>query len=494
MSISYPGKTSHLHKSAVVKNTRNQARYGRISLMRPLSVVLTLLPLLIFGECEGPCDICSMSIARGQLGAKASEVRPFSVTGTVTARAAASGDSNICRFFLYDQTGFGELFCDRAIVPEPGKVVAVRGVIAPIAGHPLPVLFARSIVMVGTSRQPTPRTVSADQLGDGNMTYRTVRVCGHVNDVRSDADGSAQMSLSVDGRDTTVLLPDGHSFRPLVGARISLVGVCLPPAADAPNEPRIVLAEPKILETVSPAPVASVDSRILFSIIGILAAAIFVVLARYGILRRMSRLRINERTRLAVELHDSLSQNLAAVAMQISSAKSARQADDPAAENRHWSAAEKMLDSCRNELRHCLWDLRGDTMDQKDFSEAIRKTLAPISRAATISVDSNVPRSTLSDLAAHSVLMILRELTTNALLHGRADNIMIQGVSQGNVATFSVRDNGTGFDPESCPGLADGHFGLEGIRHRLEALHGTFDIVSRTGAGSTATFTIRIGS
>ena len=133
-------------------------------------------------------------------------------------------------------------------------------------------------------------------------------------------------------------------------------------------------------------------------------------------------------------------------------------------------------------------------MDQKDFSEAIRKTLAPISRAATISVDSNVPRSTLSDLAAHSVLMILRELTTNALLHGRADNIMIQGVSQGNVATFSVRDNGTGFDPESCPGLADGHFGLEGIRHRLEALHGTFDIVSRTGAGSTATFTIRIGS
>lgn len=462
--------------------------------MRLLAFILTLPPLLLCGECEGPCDICSMSIAFGQLGSKASEVRPFSVTGTVTARAATSGDPAVCRFYLYDQTGYGELFCDGAIAPEPGKVVAVRGVIAPIAGHPFPVLFARNIVTVGTSRQPTPRTVSADQLGDGSMIYRTVRVCGLVNDVRSDADGSARMSLSVDGRKTTVLLPDGHSFRPLVGATVSLVGVRLPPASDASDELRIVLTEPRVIETVSPAPVASVDSRILLSIIGILTAAVFVVLARYGILRRMSRLRINERTRLAVELHDSLSQNLAAVAMQISSAKSARQANDPAAENRHWSAAEKMLDSCRNELRHCLWDLRGDTMDQKDFSEAIRKTLAPISRAATISVNSNVPRSTLSDLAAHSVLMILRELTTNALLHGRADNIAIRGIAQGNAATFSVRDNGTGFDPEFCPGLADGHFGIEGIRHRLEALHGSLDITSQPGSGSTATFKLRTQS
>lgn len=463
--------------------------------MRLVSLVLATVPFLpLFGECEGPCDICSTVVARSQLGAKTSEVRPFSVTGTVTARAAVSGDADRCRFFLYDQTGFGEFFCDRRIAPNLGKVVSVRGIITTTAGSPSPVLLARSIVTVGTGRPSSPLIVTADRQDGENQTYRLVSVCGRVTDVHTEDDGNHQISLSSDGRKITVQMPDGRPFRPRVGATISLVGVRLPPAANDPDGIRLVLTEPEILEVITPAPVVAVDSRILFLIIGILAAAVLVILARYSILRRMSRLRVGERTRLAVELHDSLSQNLAAVAMQISSAKSARQANDSAAEDRHWTAAEKMLNSCRSELRHCLWDLRSDTMDQRDLGAAIRKTLAPISRNATVTVDSDVPRTMLSDFATHAVLMILRELTNNALVHGRANVIAIRGRAQGNVVTFSVQDNGCGFDPQSRPGLADGHFGLEGIRHRLEALHGTLDITSQPGSGSTATFKLRTES
>ena len=52
---------------------------------------------------------------------------------------------------------------------------------------------------------------------------------------------------------------------------------------------------------------------------------------------------------------------------------------------------------------------------------------------------------------------------------------------------FSVSDNGAGFDPSSRPGLAEGHFGLDGIRERIEHLNGTILIDSAPGRGTCVT-------
>ncbi len=87
-------------------------------------------------------------------------------------------------------------------------------------------------------------------------------------------------------------------------------------------------------------------------------------------------LKIGERTRLAVELHDALSQNLAGLACQISAAKSAI-AISPAETTKHLGIAEKMLLSSRVELRRCLWDLRGDALETANMAEAVTKTVKP---------------------------------------------------------------------------------------------------------------------
>jgi signal transduction histidine kinase len=52
------------------------------------------------------------------------------------------------------------------------------------------------------------------------------------------------------------------------------------------------------------------------------------------------------------------------------------------------------------------------------------------------------------------------------------------------VIRFSVRDDGVGFDPESVQGPAHGHFGLQGIRERLDAISGNLEIESSTGTGT----------
>ena len=188
--------------------------------------------------------------------------------------------------------------------------------------------------------------------------------------------------------------------------------------------------------------------------------------------------KVEERTRLAVELHDSLSQTLTGIAMQLEVGNN--------------STAQTMLAACRSDLRRCLWDLRSRTFEEKDMTEAIERTLAPHSVGAKMSVRFNVPRERLSDSLMHAILHIVRELVVNAIRHGKAKEIKIAGECHGGTISFSVKDNGFGFDPSAAPGPAEGHFGLLGIRERLKSLHGTITIESRPGSGTRAMAVIKL--
>ena len=204
-----------------------------------------------------------------------------------------------------------------------------------------------------------------------------------------------------------------------------------------------------------------------------------------------AELRTSERTRLAVEIHDSLSQNLSGVALQISAAK-IKQGPDPAAAARHLETAERMLRSSRTELRRCLWDLREEMLDEQVFADAIAKSVDPVSADATVDIRFNVPRQRLTDMSAHAILCIIRELVSNAVAHGNATHVRIAGESHDDEISFSVTDNGSGFDTDDHPGVETGHFGLDGIRERVRRLHGTLTLESQAGKGTRAVVRIRI--
>ena len=206
-----------------------------------------------------------------------------------------------------------------------------------------------------------------------------------------------------------------------------------------------------------------------------------------------SDLKVYERTRLAVELHDSLSQNLTGVSLAIRAAN--RLADsDPDGMRKSLGLAANTLDSCRDELRNCLWDLRNQTLEETDMNEAIRQTLAPHIGDAQLSIRFNVSRERLSDNTAHAILRIVRELATNAVRHGHATQIRIAGALEDGRLLFSVSDNGGGFDPQTAPGIRQGHFGLQGIRDRIDGFEGDFVLDSTPGKGTKATIAIRLKS
>ena len=106
-----------------------------------------------------------------------------------------------------------------------------------------------------------------------------------------------------------------------------------------------------------------------------------------------NRLKVEERTRLAVELHDSLAQSLAGVSMELSA--------------KHVDSAEKMLKNCRSELRNCLWDLRSRALEETDMKTAIQKMLLPTindSRLSVIKVHKHeISRQVISEGKFHPI-------------------------------------------------------------------------------------------
>ena len=292
---------------------------------------------------------------------------------------------------------------------------------------------------------------------------------------------------------------------PEIGARVEVAGICILDLSNwRPNDtfPRArglfvatrspddirVLARPSwwTMKRLLSVIVVLVGGLVAIIIWNLSLQALVVRRARQlykaDLKRATSELRVKDRTRLAVELHDALSQSLTGVSMEVEAAIR-HGVDNPVEMTRHLAVADKVLKSCRNELRNSLWDLRNDALEERDLDEAIRRTLLPHVRDIALRIRFNVPRSLLTDNATHEILRIIRELAVNGISHGGAKSIHVAGGVDGGRLLFSVRADGAGFDPDAAPGVLQGHFGLEGVRERLRQLKGSLVFERMPGGG-----------
>lgn len=222
----------------------------------------------------------------------------------------------------------------------------------------------------------------------------------------------------------------------------------------------------------------------LLAVIALLALAFTALVFRNRIQLSRSRIKTEERTRLAIELHDSLSQTLTGVASLLDTAAKGVPGGSPS--GRLLLSARQVLASCRRELQSCLWDLRSRTFAERTVGEAVARAVEPVISDAALHVRFNLPCRDVSESVLHAIVKVARELVANAVNHGHATRIALAGERQGDRVRFSVSDDGRGFDPATAAGPREGHFGLQGVRERLAALDGTVAFQSLPGGGMKA--------
>ncbi len=188
---------------------------------------------------------------------------------------------------------------------------------------------------------------------------------------------------------------------------------------------------------------------------------------------------LQERNRLARELHDTVKQQSFATLMQVRAARN-RLAADPSAAEAHLGEAEQLIKTSQQELGRLIAELRPAALEDQGLAGALRTYAATWAEHAHIPASVHVQNERALPLEAEQALYrVAQEALANAARHSRASAVTVRLTYAPDCVTLSIVDNGVGFDPQA-PAAG---FGLESMRQRLAALDGRL-LVESSPAGT----------
>jgi signal transduction histidine kinase len=205
---------------------------------------------------------------------------------------------------------------------------------------------------------------------------------------------------------------------------------------------------------------------------------------------------LRERNRLAANLHDTVLQTVTGIGYQLTACRDedgALAADAP----RHLDIVDRMVGHAVHQLRGTVWALRTTSPTDRTLAEAVRELAARLAREhdAVIEADVAADLPALPDFVAGNLLLVAQEALLNAARHAAATatTVRLHVPPPGDALVLEVADDGRGFDPVARPGAPQGHFGLDGMRERVERIGGTLDVRSSPGGGTTVTVRLPLG-
>jgi signal transduction histidine kinase len=196
----------------------------------------------------------------------------------------------------------------------------------------------------------------------------------------------------------------------------------------------------------------------------------------------------DERKRIARELHDDTSQSLAVLVMALDSAQAAVKAGlQPRLEETRALAVRTI-----EEVHRMILDLRPSVLDDLGLQSAVRwyAERQLVSRGISVRCEFEARDRRWPAAFETAVFRVCQEAMSNIARHAEAESVLIQVAESDGMLRIEIEDDGKGFDPGS-PGSPDRrHFGLMGIRERVEILGGTVRIDSAPGQGTRLRFEV----
>ncbi len=191
---------------------------------------------------------------------------------------------------------------------------------------------------------------------------------------------------------------------------------------------------------------------------------------------------LEERQRVARELHDSISQALFTLTLNLESAQAFLKKDSsrvPALLERAHQVAKTAL----ADVRALISDLRPPLLERRGLTDALREQFAALATRAGVTIDLQADGlHRLPSASEDALYRIAMEAVNNAVNHAHPTRVTVQLDDKDHLVTLRVTDNGMGFDAHAD---YEGHYGLKTMRERAGALGGEVTIASAVGAGTT---------
>jgi signal transduction histidine kinase len=190
---------------------------------------------------------------------------------------------------------------------------------------------------------------------------------------------------------------------------------------------------------------------------------------------------IEERQRLARELHDSVSQALFGIALGARTAREQLE-HNPAAARAPLDYVLQLAEAGLAEMRALIFELRPESLEQEGLVGALVKQAAALRARHGIRVDEFFDAEPTAPIAVKEALLrIAQEALNNTAKHAQASHVELRLTTAGEALVAEIRDDGAGFDAGA---QFPGHLGLQSMRERAYRLGGTVEVISSSGQGT----------
>jgi signal transduction histidine kinase len=198
---------------------------------------------------------------------------------------------------------------------------------------------------------------------------------------------------------------------------------------------------------------------------------------------------LEERARLARELHDSVTQALFSMTMHAEAAQlSLERNPDARADGRlarNLRQLSELTEGALAEMRALIFELRPGALQEEGLVAALQKHTAALSAREGLRIEVQAPerRVALDPAVEEHLYRCAQEALHNVVKHARAGKVAVRlAADEGETLILEIEDDGAGFDPARVPA---GHLGVRTMGDRVEQIGGTLEIRSAPGAGTT---------
>jgi signal transduction histidine kinase len=189
-----------------------------------------------------------------------------------------------------------------------------------------------------------------------------------------------------------------------------------------------------------------------------------------------------ERSRLARDLHDSVSQAIFGISLGAKSMERLA-TEDPARVLEPLPYVVNLANAALTEMRALIFELRPESLEQEGLLSALQKQSAAMAARHSVSVvedfGTREPQASLQ--VKEALYRIAMEALHNVIKYARAQNVRLTLHERDDKLELVIQDDGIGFNPQLVP---PGHFGLKSMRERVAELGGSIDIESAAGHGT----------